>query len=25
MPAARPITRIVATRVTTTRSGESND
>ena len=24
-PAARPITRIVATRVTTTRSGESND
>lgn len=25
MPAARPITRIVATRVTTTRSGDSND
>jgi hypothetical protein len=25
MPSARPITRIVATRVTTTRSGESND
>jgi len=25
MPTARPITRIVATRVTTTRSGESND